>query len=107
MSSICHVNTDEWKQLANKVTDFFEPKAAKPSAAGVAVAAGARWLYLNLQRRIPVGDETAKNPGLLKESAYRFYDDSISPDSNHVYYQVGVNIAKAPHFHLAEKGHKF
>lgn len=96
------------KAKVAQVKAFFDPTVAKPSPLGKAVAAAARDVYLELQRNAPVNtDGSAKDPGLLKRSVYRYFDESRSPSANHITYQVGVNLRKAPHFHLADQGHNF
>lgn len=95
-------------KLAKQLAKISDQDSAKPSVLGAAVAAGAREIYLNMQRIVPVNtDGTAKDPGLLRDSVYRYFDPSKSPNGNYITYQVGVNLRTAPHFHLAEEGHKF
>lgn len=101
------VDCSELADLSKKLGSFFDESVAKPSPLGKAVAAGARHTYLELQRVTPVANAgESKNPGLLRDSVYRYFDPKASPDSNHISYKVGVNMKKAPHFHLAESGHK-
>lgn len=102
------VNVKGLDELVGGIKEFLQPKSINPSPLGKATAAAARDLYLNMQRVAPVNiDGTAKHPGLLKASVYRFNDPKKSTSGNHIVYQVGVNLRKAPHFHLAEHGHWF
>lgn len=102
------VDCSELVDLAKQLGDFFDPAVAKPSPLGKAVAAGARNVYLELERNTPVNkDGSAAHPGLLKRSVYRYWDSKGSPNANQISYFVGVNMRKAPHFHLADEGHKF
>ena len=102
------VDCSELVALSKQLKDFFDPSVAKPSPLGKAVAAGARNVYLELQRQAPENkDGSAAHPGLLKRSVYRYWDPKGSPDANRISYFVGVNMRKAPHFHLADEGHYF
>lgn len=102
------VDCSELIDLSKQLKDFFDPSVAKPSPLGKAVAAGARNVYLELQRQAPENkDGSAAHPGLLSNSVYRYWDPKQSPDANHITYAVGVNAAKAPHWWLADQGHDF
>ena len=95
-------------EIIEKLDQFFDPSVPNPSPLGKAVAAAARDVYLNMQRLVPVNtDGTAKDPGLLKQSVYRYWDPKKSPNGHNITYQIGVNMKKAPHFHLADAGHDF
>lgn len=63
-----------------------------------AVYAGAKLLADELELRAPV------KKGVLKKAIYTFHNDRKSVGGRQVY-AVGVNKAKAPHWHLVEYGH--
>lgn len=89
-------SADDLVKRLKAITD--EPNA-KPSILGKAVAAGAKVVYDELHRRVPV------KSGLLKGAVYRYYDPDISPSAQNINYRVGVNVSKAPHWWLAGHGH--
>lgn len=109
------VDCSELKDLAKQLGEFFDPSVAKPSPLGKAVAAGARHAYLELERVTPINegaiptDSSGKphTPGTLRKSVYRYWNPALSPNGNKIVYSVGVNMSKAPHWHLADGGHKF
>lgn len=108
MGKLLEVKSNTISDAVKKFAEFFDPSVANPSPLGKAVAAGAREVYLNMQRLVPVNtDGTAQDPGLLRNSVYRYWDPKLSPNGHNIYYEIGVNLKKAPHFHLADKGHKF
>ncbi|GAA0493716.1 HK97 gp10 family phage protein [Pigmentiphaga daeguensis] len=62
------------------------------------VYAATRVVYLELRARAPVAD------GTLYGAVYHWHSERESQNGQQVYY-VGVNKAKAPHWHLLEYGH--
>lgn len=75
----------------------FEQKL-KDEVIASAVAAGAKVLYDELLLRVPIVS------GVLESSIYRYMDPNAKGTLRSTYW-VGVNMAKAPHWHLVEYGH--
>jgi hypothetical protein len=73
-------------------------KAIRP-----AVFAGAEHMYLEMRARTPV-DPFAKDPGLLLESIYKYFDVAKGTQVKPIYY-IGPNMSKAKHWWLVENGH--
>jgi HK97 gp10 family phage protein len=82
--------------LAGKVRALKE--TVSESTLRSAAHAGAVVLYDEMKLRAPV------DQGTLRDSIYRWHDDSFSKDGRQRYV-IGPNKRKAPHWHLVEYGH--
>lgn len=91
--------TFDGKDLIKRLNELTQETSPNPSILGKAVAAGAKIVYDELHRQVPV------RSGLLKGAVYRYFDPAISPSSRNITYRVGVNVTKAPHWWLAGHGH--
>lgn len=81
-----------------KYSEYVLNKAIRP-----AVFAGAEHMYLEMRAKTPV-DPFAKDPGLLLESIYKYFDVAKGTQVKPIYY-IGPNMTKAKHWWLVENGH--
>lgn len=82
--------------VLNELDAGVREKVLRPAA-----YAGARVLYDMLLANTPV------KKGIMKGAVYHWHDDGRSPPNGYnQWYSVGVNMKKAPHWHLLEFGHK-
>lgn len=85
-------DTTELQQNLQTFAQEVEAKALRPAA-----FAASDMLYKEMQINAPV------RTGLLRSAIYQFYNERKSIDGLHLY-SIGVNMRKAPHWHLLEYG---